>query len=87
MLLKRVLENYQSVLPQPLGALRQQLEQLLTGNVSLGMLTDIIAATAELPARAKLELLKEHDVDRRAELLLTALQSSRGNYPPNFSVN
>jgi hypothetical protein len=58
------------------------------------MLTDIVAFTARLNLPDKLCLLRELNVERRAELLLESLEQLRsrrarpaGKYPPDFSVN
>lgn len=76
---------------------QSHLEPLLAGEISLGMLTDLVAYTLELDITAKQQLLDEVDVDRRAELLLKALAKrpqassrcgpSANCFPPGFSAN
>lgn len=73
---------------------QNQLEPLLAGEVSMGMLTDLVAYTLELGLAAKQQLLDEVDVDRRAELLLRCLANRSKNaaaaansFPPGFSAN
>jgi len=76
---------------------QQQLEQILNGDVPLGVLTDVVAHTLQLCERRKRELLEERNVERRAQLLLEALagassgtldgQTDAGWFPPSFSVN
>lgn len=69
---------------------------MLTQQMSLGMLTDIIAYTINLPLPQKQQLLNEWQVDRRAALLLTQLEQLLGKptssslsrpFPPTFSRN
>ncbi len=61
--------------------------------LSLGVLTDIIAYVVDIDVEVKETLLSEIDVDRRARLLLKAMMlwapqpSSKPKFPPDFSVN
>lgn len=70
-----------------------QLDQLLGNQITLGMLTDIVAYTVELPVSVKMALLAEQDVFRRTQTLLQALggQASavpvQRTFPPEFSLN
>ena len=76
---------------------QNQLEPLLSGEVPLGMLTDLAAYTLDLSLTAKQQLLEEVDVDRRAELLLASLSNrtkrpessdrAAAAFPPGFSAN
>lgn len=70
---------------------REQLDQLLGSDVSLGMLADIVAYSIDLEARWKLLLLAEPSVVRRTRLLVEALVArSRRQprpFPPPFSRN
>jgi len=66
---KKLLVAFKTILPK-LADAPEQLDQLLGHQISLGMLTDIIAYTLDLPFEAKLKLLGEPVVDRRAEVLL-----------------
>ena len=70
---------------------------LLRAELSLGMLTDIVAYTLELDVAYKESLLREPNVDRRAALLLRRLSDADGTcddcetasdkFPPDFSAN
>jgi ATP-dependent Lon protease len=70
----------------------EQLDQLLGSQITLGMLTDIVAYTIDLDLDTKLRLLSECDVIARVKLLMNAIES-RGSavtgrvFPPAFSVN
>lgn len=70
---------------------REQFDQLLGANVSLGMLTDIVSYSLDLDARWKLRLLAEPAVIPRARLLLAALaarpRKGARPFPPPFSRN
>lgn len=75
---------------------REQLEQLLHGDIPLGVLTDVIAYALDLPIAQKEALLAETCVFRRAQTLLDqvsaiAFARSEGDsgiaFPPSFSVN
>jgi len=71
------------------------LEQLLGGDIPLGMLTDLIGYMLDIEISQKEALLAEPDIHRRAELLIEHLtaanarhQATPGNvYPPTFSLN
>lgn len=73
----------------------EQLDQLLAGDVGLGVLTDVVGYTLDLDLAFKLRLLGEVDVDRRAAWLLERLEtpapdnitSAKRRYPPDFSQN
>jgi Lon protease-like protein len=54
-------------------ALHEQLDAFLSGEASLGMLTDIFAFTFGLPTAVKQRLLAQWHVERRAQLLITQL--------------
>jgi Lon protease-like protein len=73
----------------------EQLEKLLSGELPLGLLTDLAAYALPIDAEVKQELLAECRVSVRAEILLSeveqlsvapAEQSSR-RFPPEFSDN
>jgi ATP-dependent Lon protease len=79
-------------------ALHEQLDELLTAQVSLGMLTDVFAFTLGFGTPLKQRLLAEANVDRRAALLaekLAALaqqldraaDAGTPDFPPRFSLN
>jgi Lon protease-like protein len=74
------------------GGLDADLEALLTTDVPLGPLTDIVAHALSLPPEAQQRLLADPRVGHRADglirLLRTALPSSLlGDFPPPFSPN
>jgi Lon protease-like protein len=93
---RRLLETFKSVLPK-LPEAQEQIDQLLSNEFSLGMLTDIVSYTIDLELADKEKLLRELDVDRRATMLLERLEvlaaqkSPRGGrsgpFPPEFSAN
>ena len=76
---------------------REQMDQLLASDVSLGVLTDVISFMLDIDMLKKAGLLAERNVYRRAELLmehLSAAASGQGvgkcggmPFPPQFSVN
>jgi ATP-dependent Lon protease len=73
------------------------LDGLLERQVSLAVLTDLIAHTLPLDWVTKVKLLAETDVDTRAQLLRQRLSdplvtplrelACAGDFPPDFSVN
>jgi ATP-dependent Lon protease len=73
-----------------------QLDQLLSGETSLGTLTDIISYMVDIDVRQKQVLLAEVNVHRRAQILLKHLSithaspgadSPGDDFPPSFSAN
>jgi ATP-dependent Lon protease len=83
----RLLESFKRVLPK-LPEAQEQLDQLLGGQIPLGMLTDIVAYTLDIDLQLKARMLAETCVDRRAERLLEFLARLRRLvFPPEFSVN
>ncbi len=98
---RRLVDLARELLPDK-AAGREQLDDLLASQVSLGMLTDIFAYTLGFPLAVKQRLLAEWNVDRRARLLsdhlsklaqrvppgdAPAAESSDRPYPPRFSLN
>jgi Lon protease-like protein len=86
-----LVEAFRKVLPALVSS-REQLQELLVGEIPLGMLTDIIGYTLDLELSFKQQLLAEPSVDRRAQLLLahlgsTPLGPARAVFPPDFSAN
>jgi Lon protease-like protein len=71
----------------------EQIDELLGSQITLGMLADIVAYTAELNVSTKLSLLKTSNVIDRVHVLLNALSESgqsktnRRTFPPAFSTN
>ena len=70
-----------------------QIDELLGSQITLGMLADIVAYTAELSLGIKLSLLNTSNVYERVQVLLNVLgKSSQAGvvsrtFPPAFSVN
>ena len=70
-----------------------QIDELLGSQITLGMLADIVAYTAELSLGIKLSLLKTSNVCDRVQVLLDGLgKNSQAKvpsrtFPPAFSVN
>jgi Lon protease-like protein len=91
--------RFQQALPVPSGGGdKSVVSELLSSDVPLGVLTDLVSFALPLKAELKLELLAECDVDRRAALLLGALgggdskatctpMTLPGGFPPKFSLN
>jgi hypothetical protein len=74
----------------------EQLSEMFAQQLSLGMMTDLVSYAIPLDLEVKQQLLAEHRVDVRAQLLLDHLerQSAREmvgaaaqGFPPAFSVN
>ena len=69
------------------------LDELLRKEVPMGVLSDIIAHALNLPPALKQGLLAETSVDRRVDILRTALQQVAATgglarpFPPPFSIN
>ena len=69
------------------------LDDLLDRQVSLSVLTDLIAHTLELDWATKLQLLSDSDVDGRVARLRERLVESvvglvgASQFPPDFSTN
>lgn len=91
---KRLVEQFKAILPN-LTDSAEPLQQLLSQQISLGMLTDIMGYTLDLGMELKLQLLGEPCVDQRAKLLSAAAERLTGKaagatarpFPPNFSLN
>lgn len=95
---RQLLDSFKRVLPN-MPEVHQQLEELLCTEVSLGMLTDLVAYTLQLSIETKAALLGEADVDRRCAALFRHLRepgmtiqppaaSDRPlKWPPDFSKN
>jgi len=74
---------------------REQIDQLLGSDVSLGVLTDVLGYMLQIDLDAKAALLSESDVHRRGKMLLVHLASIARQsaetgtirFPPQFSAN
>src|SRR5574340_1270813 len=69
---RQLREAFMKVVPM-LPEAQDQLDNLLSGDVALGLLTDIIGYVLDLELPVKESLLSQVDVSRRAELLLKHL--------------
>src|SRR5690606_23131238 len=73
----------------------EQLDKLLGMEVSLGLLTDLVAYTLDFNVAFKADLLAETNVDVRAQRLLAQIEAdqqseratARMKFPPDFSNN
>lgn len=93
---RRLVDRFKQLLPK-LPDAHEQLDQLLSSEIPLGMLTDLVAYALDIGLELKQRLLSEIDVDARARVLLERLDkvaseplgsAGRGNpFPPEFSVN
>jgi Lon protease-like protein len=93
--LKEQLVNRFRIRLAPSETMDEQMQALLESNLSLGMLTDLIASGLECDMQHKIDLLLETNVIDRAALLLSILdelevekkKEPRGKFPPDFSAN
>jgi uncharacterized protein len=88
---QRLVRAFRNVLPK-FPTHREQIEKLLSAEISLGMLTDIVAYTLKLDQKIKEDLLAQPLPDLRALLLLECLGArgrplSLAKFPPEFSSN
>ncbi len=92
-----LIKRFQECLPEEMQPGPNVLD-LLSTDIPLGVLTDLVSFALPFNFRLKCELLGETDVDRRAWMLLDALDSapkldakdaakSLANYLPPFSLN
>jgi len=88
-------EKFQESLPQGQPS-NPNVEELLSSEIPLGVLTDLVSFAVPLDLKTKCKLLGESDIDRRAEMLLDAMQQfdepdpqtfRGGGYLPPFSTN
>jgi Lon protease-like protein len=88
---RRLVRAFRRVLPK-FPTNQEQIEKLLAAEISLGMLTDIVAYTLKLDQKIKEDLLAQPLPDLRALLLLECLGArgrplSLAKFPPEFSLN
>ena len=88
---QRLLGAFKRAMPKVPNA-SEQLDQLLGTQITLGMLTDIVAYTLDLDLETKMGLLAERNVVERTTMLLAALAARPGGgsgrpFPPEFSRN
>jgi Lon protease-like protein len=75
--------------------LPEELEDMLSSDVSLGLLTDLAAYSLPLEISVKQQLLAEHRVSKRAKILMAQVENLAAassaqvgrSYPPSFSEN
>ncbi len=68
-----LLDAFAAVIPASANV-QQNLHELMASQMGLGPITDIISFTLGLTSVAKLRLLEEADIDRRAQSLIKMLQ-------------
>ncbi len=85
---QRLLNCFQDYLPSD-RVMRRHYDRLLSSQLPLGVLTDIVSFSLALPVELKQMLLGELDVDRRAQLLIQSLPAAvrEREFPPRFSDN
>lgn len=77
---------------------QEQIDQLLSGDIALGTLTDILSYMLDISLQKKQALLEQLNVVRRAEMVLEhltraaqtyagPLQLDMASFPPQFSTN
>jgi ATP-dependent Lon protease len=75
--LKRdLLESFSEIIP-PRASVQQNLHELMAGQMGLGPITDIISYTLPFDVESKLSLLRQPDVDARANELISLLRSGK----------
>ncbi len=88
-------EKFSESLPQGQPS-NPNVEELLSSEIPLGVLTDLVSFAVPFDLKTKSQLLGESDIDRRAQMLLSAMQeletqgprtSHGGGYLPPFSTN
>jgi len=90
---KQLSEKFQESLPQGQPT-NPGVQELLSSEVPLGVLTDLVSFAVPLDLKTKCQLLAKSDIDLRAELLLREMLKSEdpgpqtfGGYLPPFSTN
>jgi ATP-dependent Lon protease len=92
---KKLIDSFRKHLPCACQV-PEQLEELLSRDISLGLLTDLAAYALPLNMEVKRLLLAENRVSVRAETLLAQIKggalgrpsaSVKSGFPPQFSVN
>jgi ATP-dependent Lon protease len=94
---ENLISLFQEAMPKS-NELQEKLHELVSQDLGLGVLTDIVAFTLALDTRIKQSLLAEPNVDRRVSMLIMALQAAlkrpesilpggSRDWPPPFSVN
>ncbi|MFT7642841.1 MAG: Lon protease-like protein [Pirellulaceae bacterium] len=89
-----LIDCFEQLLPE-CGQTLDQLGEFATGQIPLGILSDIISFTIDMDLPIKQALLTERNVDVRVSMLLECLRSRLENhdqwderpFPPKFSLN
>ena len=88
-------QRFQECLPEEQSR-HPAMSEMLSTEIPLSVLTDLVSFAMPLDIETKCELLTENDVDRRAWILLDAMdrlsatepqENSSGGFPPPFSKN
>lgn len=92
----QLMERFQSFIPK-YPSVQKQMEQLLSQDIPLGVLTDLVAHTLSLEQPFKLDLLGENRIDYRASMLVSYFDellaedaeemAAMPPFPPQFSAN
>ena len=69
---RELLQAFSKIIPST-STVQQNLHELMASQMSLGPISDIVSYTLPFDVEAKLKLLAEPDVDRRAEMLIELL--------------
>jgi ATP-dependent Lon protease len=78
-------KQFQDFLPNGKSA-DAALQELLATEIPLGVLTDLVSFALPMDFDEKRDLLGECDIDRRATMLLSALDSAKGNSPQRLPM-
>jgi ATP-dependent Lon protease len=79
---ERIARQFERSLPLPPGAsIDENVRKMLSSEVPLGILTDLVGFALPLSAELKHRLLGENDADRRAVLLVEALKELQAVAP------
>lgn len=92
---KQLVGQFRKLLPAS-SSVQESLRELLSRDLPLGVITDVVAYAADLDVDFKQQLLAERDVDRRTGMLSQALVEKLADgggaelfsqFPPEFSQN
>jgi ATP-dependent Lon protease len=97
---RQLLDAFRALIPD-VAEVQKNLHELMSSQMRLGAVTDIIGFTMQFEGSRKLELLGEANVDRRANMLIDVLDQRAAEaaeppalalpenspFPPPFSVN
>ncbi len=77
-------QQLQECLPEA-QAVPPEMAEMLSADIPLSVLTDLVSFAMPLEHATKCELLSENDIDRRAWILLEALGSLADNQPEKYT--